>query len=264
MTEKRDISVFIERIRGYKGKRMEIITGRNAFIAEKAKHAKMLEYDGMYLILKNRPIETMKHRYSEALFIPARVLDKQFVTQDPAKVKTSFYVGADELRLSFNQQLYPLYAMTPCVIAVVPFQDTRKKYRILRDTYEELRNNDGMFIFAYTLGEKPGVVVDVQVVMAASLDDQFKDPNQKSITQYFELNPETMHLIETQGLSNLLKTKTVPANQQVLNTLPVSGNWIVDQYLAIGMPIKLVFPEGLHELVVECTITKKGRKIIKE
>jgi hypothetical protein len=270
-------TAFLNQFQTYYGKRFEIITGRNAYVFEKNQHARMLAEDGIYLLLENQPQDNLKHRYNKALFIPARVADKFFPTNDPEKVKASFYLGADKMRFEFHLQQHKLYNMEPCLIKTVKFEDTRRAFRIDRTDYEFLLKNKGSFIFIFTVGYSPDIFIQSTVLKAESIVG-FLDNDKKSITLNFELNAYALKMLDDLNWRKYLTKEKMPpkpifpveqANPEhrnpELRTIPSKTlNWVVDNYLTVGTPIKITFPEGKHDLILECTITKQERKIHEE
>ena len=261
MTETNNL--FLNQFKSYFGKRFEIITGRNAYTFDKHKHATMLAEDGIYLLLENPPQDNLKYRYGLALFIPAKVVDKFFPTNDPEKVKHSFTLGTDKMRFEFRQQMHKLYQQTSCIIKTISFEDTRRPFRIDRSEYEYLKKHDGEFIFIYTVGHNPGYIVQVEPLKAANIVG-FIDNEKKSATLQFEMSAVTIKTLNDLGLFTLLTKvefpplpapKKEPEKPETLSGL----GWVIDSYLKVGTPIRITLPEGKHDLILECTITKQER-----
>jgi len=256
---------FLAKFQTYYGKPFEIVSGRNAYTFNKEKHAQMLATDGIYLLLENPPQDNLKYRYDKALFIPARVADKFFPTNDPAKVKSSFHLAADKMRFEFYQQMHKLYQMNACVFKIVNFEDTRRSYRIDRSDYEFVKQHDGEFIFIFVVGGKNARVVEVERVSAKSIVG-FIGNEKQSLTLNFELNAYTLKLLDDLNLRILLSKERryrEPEKPTTTRQETLDSNIIVEQYLRTGLPITIIFPEGKHELVLECTITKQERRKIK-
>jgi hypothetical protein len=259
---------FLNQFQTYFGKAFEIVTGRNAYSFGKEKHAEMMAADGIYLLLENQPIEHLKHKHGKALFIPARSADKFFSTNDPEKIKTSYNLPADKIRFEFSKQTHKLYQMTACIFKVVNFEDTRRPFRIDRKDYEYLLKNEGEFIFIFTVGNKPDYMVEVERLAAKSIVG-FIGNTKKQVALHFELNAYTLKMLNDLGLRKLLTKEVIPLppaptkTVQTAQTALTDGSKVVEQYLGIGLPIRIVFPEGEHELVLECTITKQERREIK-
>jgi hypothetical protein len=258
-------TVFLNQFKSYLGKRFEIVTGRNAYTFDKHKHATMLAEDGIYLLLVNPPQDNLKYRYNSGLFIPAKVADKFFPTNDPEKVKQKFTLPVDKIRFEFYQQMHKLYEQPACIIKTLLFEDTRRSFRVDRAEYEYLKKNEGEFIFIYTIGNNPGYIVQVETVKAANIVG-FLNNDKKSATLQFEMNALTIKMLKDLELFQLLpkaqqpfKDPGLPAAQPLLPELASGALEIVDSYLKVGMPIKIILPEGKHELVLECTITKQER-----
>lgn len=257
-----DLNVFLKQFESYIGKRFDVVSGRNAYTFDKFKHAKMLEDDGVYLLLENQPIENLKRKYNKGLFIPARVVDKFFSTSDPEKVKRGFYVGADKMRFEFRNQQHKLYETDSCLIKEVHFEDTRTTYRVEREEFEFLKKNKGAWIFMFTAGDKPRRLVHIQPVYAEG-STFFGDTERKSATLHFDLPVYALKMLDDFGWRKFLTKEKVPPKPIFpLNTKPAAtdGSKVVENYLGVGLPITLVFPEGEHELVLECTITKQERR----
>ena len=260
---------FLNQFRNYYGKPFEIVSGRNAYTFDKDRHAKMLEKDGIYLLLENPPQDNLKYKYDKALFIAARTADKFFPTNDPAKVKASFHLGADKMRFEFHQQMHKLYQTQACVLKVVNFDNTRWDYRIDRKDYDYLVKNDGVFVFIYVVGDKPNLIMEVATLAAKSIVG-FKDNTKSSLTLHFELSVYTLKMLDELKIRSLLTKEPKPAivePEPAVYTPPAEqiGQTTfedVDNYLAKGLPITIILPEGKTELILTCSIIKRERRAV--
>jgi hypothetical protein len=269
--------MFKNQFKNYYGKRFHVVTGRHAYSLNKEKHARMLADNGIYLLLENPPQENLKYRYGRGLFIPAQVVDKFLSTNDPEKIKRHFTVAADTMRFEFHQQQHKLYEQKSCIIHEVQFEDVRRPYSIDRVEYEYLLKHGGEFIFLFIVGGNPGYLVQVESIDAEKITG-FKDNTKKKTTVNFEMSAYTIKLLNDLGLFNLLTKTPVPEaappelKEPEEKSIEVQDrpegslmrNFVVDMYLNIGMPIRIILPEGKNELVLECIVTKQERREVKE
>jgi len=272
---------FLEQFRKYYGKPFEIVSGRNAYTFDKDRHAKLMEKDGIYLLLENPPQDNLKYKYDKALFISARSADRFFPTNDPAKVKSTFHLGADKMRFEFHHQMHKLYQTQACILKVVNFDNTRRDYRIDRKDYEYLIKNDGVFVFLYTVGNKPNLIMEVATLSAKSIVGFVTPKGEKktTLTLHFELSAYTLKMLDDLNLRSLLTKEPKPAeNTELIDLIartPIEAHNLaltsinqktlfasIDEYMKQGMPIRIIFPEGKNELVLNCTITKQERRAV--
>lgn len=262
----------LEQIKTSLGKPFEVVSGRNAYTFDKTKHLEMLQYDGIYLLLENQPQENLKNKYNRALVIAARVVNQFFPTNDPQRVKFSFHLGADKMRFEFHQQMYKMYESTPCIIKTIPFEDTRREYTLDRSDYEKLKKNEGELIFAYTVGKKQKILVQLETFPATAFTG-FEGNSKKSMVIHLQLSAYALKLLDDLGYRKLLTKEKIPPPAATVqpagqNVLPIGEetkpSWvgIVDTYLTKGTQIKIILPEGRNELVLDCMITKQERRSI--
>lgn len=140
---------FFKSLQTYLGRYLEVITGRNAYTISKEKHAKMMDNDGMYLLLEKPPEGGMKQYYDKALLLPANVAHAHFTTNDPAKIKSSYHLPADKMRFKFHTQIHKIYefAHPSFIVKIFPMATSRRSFKFIKAEIDLLKKNHGYFLF---------------------------------------------------------------------------------------------------------------------
>ena len=223
---------FVKEFDHYFGKPFEVVTGRNGYAINKNRHVELVSRDGIYLLLENEPRDTLKHKYDKALFIPARTVDRMLPTNDPAKIKKSFSLAGDLVKLSFNQQIHKLYQANPCIVKVVEFEDTRRSFAVDRKDYEFLNRNKGFFVYIYTVKTTVHTLLGTRVVSCGDLFNRFDGDAQKehlkSVNLRFELPINAIDFIDSHNMRNLLVKERKP--EQPSKDQPVKHYGITVKY----------------------------------
>lgn len=100
---------FFKSLQTYLGRYLEVISGRNAYTVNKEKHAKMMDNDGMYLLLEKPPEEGMKQYYDKALILPANVAHAHFTAASTAFDDGGKFLVCKLLNLSLVRVVNFLY-----------------------------------------------------------------------------------------------------------------------------------------------------------
>jgi len=160
---------FFKSLQTYLGRYLEVITGRNAYTVSKEKHAKMMDNDGMYLLLEKPPEEGMKQYYDKALLLPANVAHAHFTTNDPAKIKSSYHLPADKIRFKFHAQLHKIYEFaTPSfIVKIFPMAASRRTFKFIKAEIDLLKKNHGYFLFLCLSTE--GRLLDIIPISAETI-----------------------------------------------------------------------------------------------
>lgn len=254
------------------GRHIEIITGRNGYSIDKTKHAEMLKNDGMYLFLERTPEEiSISRPYDKAFFIPARVADTHFATNDPTKIKSSFSLAGDKLRFKFYSQMHKIYEFdNPSLnIRLFPMEASRKNVRIYRDDWEHMKKKDGIYMFICTSSDSR--LIDVIVKPAHAITFPGGNKSKKipidlsgdgTNRLYRHYQPEGQKQEESIPVTDCNACVTQGGGDCSTchpRTETVSPQSKIEEYLSLyltkGLPVILTFPEGKEALQISCVIT---------
>ena len=279
---------FILQLESIYGRRIEIVTGRNAYTIGKDKHADMMQKDGMYLLLNNPPENDMKQIFDKAYILPAKIVDGHFTCNDPAKMKHSFHLPEDRIRMKFAAQSHKIYDFTTptLLIKTLIFTDSRRNLKVIKQDYDRLKKYGGSYLLLcitpdgrlIDVIEKPAHAVAIpegQVTREVPIDlsqmglDRL---NQYTHTPSSKCKPSCFkNKLVAPNLSPNSICLTCPHKQEC--TAPYeaeiahAGNTMkqstlfkdVDNYMAKGIHIILTFPEGKEAMMLECIIVEQKR-----
>ena len=157
---------FFKSLQTYLGRYIEVITGRNAYCISKKKHAKLLDTDGIYLLLEKPPESGIKQYYDKALILPASIAHAHFTTNDPAKIKSSYHLPADKMRFKFHAQIHKIYEFaTPSfIVKIFPMATSRRSFKFTKFEIDLLKKNHGYFLFLCLSQE--GRLLDIITISA--------------------------------------------------------------------------------------------------
>jgi len=282
-------NAFIQQLTSIFGRKIEIVTGRNSYTIGKEKHAKMMEKDGMYILLNNPPERDMKQIFDKAYILPAKIVDGHFTCNDPARMKHSFHLPEDKIRLKFSAQCHKIYEFTnsALLIKVMSFVDSRRNLKVLKPDYDRLNKYGGSYLILCTTPD--GRLIDVigrsahaisipegHVTKEIPIDlSQFGIDrlNQYTFTPSPNCKPSCFkNKLVAPNLSPNSICLTCPHKQEC--TAPYKEEIAayagaamkqstlfkdVDNYMAKGMHVILTFPEGKSAMMLECIIVAQKR-----
>jgi hypothetical protein len=276
------------------GRRINIVSGKDSYSFNKDTHRKMINNNGMYLLLENIPLDTNR-KYDKAFLVPASTIDSMLPTNNPNAVKSSFSLSGSKVRMVFFKQCVKLYEALPIIVRPVDFNTPRKTVRIEREDWVSLGKTNGEFVYICTIKPKREDMVedtDILVGIIRVPANSFNIPlNQKSTDIPLDLNGEMLTIIQNVGYTVTRDYGVMPFKKESVDTPPAfvtqnppklndtmqpnSGESIIgavgsvagpmeiakfaDAYALRGKKIKVTIPDGEHSILMELVITEIDR-----